>query len=97
MEYAKLPNGSRFALGGRNPMSANVRKNLAKAAAIAAEFGMVFDCSLIDATAIHDRLLSCLHKDAAHRLLERKRQFYQSLTITPETGSKGQRNKKVLH
>ena len=78
-------------------MSVNVRKNLAKAATIAAEFGVVFDCSLIDAAAIHDRLLSCLHKDAAHRLLERTRQLYQSLTITPETGSKGQQNKKALH
>ena len=95
--YATLPNGARLALGDRNPMSAGVRNDLAKAAALAAEFGLVLNCALADAAALHDRLLNDLAEEAAHRLLERTRKVYRSLKIEPEAGSDDQRDRTVLH
>ena len=95
--YATLPNLSRLTLGDRNPMSASVRNDLAKAAALAAEFGLVLDCALSDAAALHDQLLNSLAKDAAHRLVDRTRVLYRSLKIEPEAGSTDQRDRTVLH
>ena len=96
MGFATLPNGARLALGNRDPMSTEVRNDLAKAAAVAAECGIVFDCALEDAAGIHDRLLICLEKTAADRLLARTRQIYHSLKIEPDKAAKGN-GKKVVH
>lgn len=96
MAFATLPNGTRLALGDRDPMSAAVRNDLAKAAAAAAECGIVLECTLADAAEIHDRLLACLEKNAADRLLARTRQLYQSLKIAPDMTASGA-GKKVLH
>ena len=96
MGVATLPNGTRLALGARDPMSTGVRNDLSKAAAVAAECGIVLVCALEDAAAIHDRLLTCLEKTAAERLLVRPRQLYQSLKIAPDTTAPGG-GKRVVH
>lgn len=88
MPSAKLPNGSRLTLGGRDPVSADVRSDLAKAAAVAAEFNVVFDCALDDAVAVYEQLLNSIEKETAHRLVERSRQMYRSLKVGAKTADK---------
>ena len=95
--YATFPNGTRLALGDRDPMSASVRNDLAKAAALAAEFALVLDCPLSDAAALHDQLLNSLAKDAAYRLVDRTQAMYRSLKIEPEAESIDPRDRTVLH
>ena len=85
---AMLPNGSRLALEDGNLMSANARNDLAKAAAVAAEFNVVFDCALCDAVAVYEQLLNCSEKDTAHRLVERARRIYRSLKVEMKTADK---------
>jgi len=97
---ANFPNGSRLDLQGRDPKRADVWRDLIKAAAVSAEFGLVLECSLNEAVSLYELILSTAEKNRAHQLMERARLLHRSMRLETNNVEKRDtpgRSGKTIH